>query len=93
MAPPVPSYAHMPHLITRAAYHFGTPLLVAALGAFAFHPGRNYWSSAKNDPGYPPFPEPDPDPAPDPDPVPLPGPFGPDPGFPDAPGFPQPHTV
>ncbi|HEY0795618.1 MAG TPA: hypothetical protein VGD64_07535 [Acidisarcina sp.] len=78
--------------VTGAAYSFGTPMLVAAFAAFAFHPGRNYWY-AKDDPGYPPFPEPDPDPAPDPDPVPLPGPFGPDPGFPDAPGFPQPVTV
>ena len=70
------------------ASRYGTPMLVAALGAFAFHPGRQFYLGT--DPGYPPFPEPDPDPAPDPEPVPMPGP---DPGFPDSPGFPQPLTV
>lgn len=71
-------------------------MLMATFGAFAFHPARRFcFQASAGNPGYPTFPEPDPDPAPDPDPVPVPGPgpFGPDPGFPDSPGFPQPVTA
>jgi hypothetical protein len=71
-------------------------MILGTFGAFAFHPGRSYWTrDAGGETGYPPFPEPDPDPAPDPDPVPLPGPgpFGPDPGFPNSTGFPEPVTA
>ncbi|HEY0758341.1 MAG TPA: hypothetical protein VGD59_03695 [Acidisarcina sp.] len=73
----------------------GFAVLVTLPGAFPFGAGRRYCMESRvSSSGYP-FPDPDPEPEPDPDPEPLPGPgpFGPDPGFPDSPGFPQPVTV